>query len=278
MQIPCNRLDRLFAMHQAEYEEKAVEVLRSGYYIMGQETKSFEREFAAFLGGGYVAGVGCGLDAIRIALHVLGVGAGDEVVIQGNTFIAAVLAILQNGATPVFAEPDDGFGLSADSIEKALTQRTKAVIVTHLYGMVTPMAPIVSLCRERRLLLLEDAAQAHGAADGKKKAGTFGDAGCFSFYPTKNLGGFGDGGAVFVNDPALAEKIQIYKNYGSEKKYRYTVAGVNSRLDELQAGLLRVRLNHLDEINAGKAAAAEYYTAGITNPYVVKPVPAAGTT
>ncbi|MBQ6066650.1 MAG: DegT/DnrJ/EryC1/StrS family aminotransferase [Clostridia bacterium] len=277
MQIACNRLDRLFAMHQTEYEKKAVEVLRSGYYIMGKETAAFEREFAAFLGGGFVIGVGCGLDAIRIALHVLGVGAGDEVVIQGNTFIAAVLAILQNGATPVFAEPDDGFSLFAGSIKKVLTEKTKAVIVTHLYGMMTPMAPIVALCRERGLLLLEDAAQAHGAADGGKKAGTFGDAGCFSFYPTKNLGGFGDGGAIFVRDPVLAQTMQTYKNYGSDHKYHYAMAGINSRLDEMQAGLLRVRLRHLDEINADKAAAADHYTANLQNPYVVKPVPAKGT-
>ena len=270
----CNRLDRTFAMHQREYEEKAVEVLRSGYYIQGKETLAFETEFADYLGGGYVEGVACGLDAIRIALRLLGVGPGEEVIVQANTYIAGVLAILQNGATPVFADADDGFCFSARSIETAITKKTKAVLVTHLYGMMTPMEPIVSLCRERGLLLIEDAAQAHGAEYRGQKAGTFGDAGCFSFYPTKNLGCFGDGGAIFVKDPALAKQINIYKNYGSEKKYRNAMVGVNSRLDELQAGLLRVRLRHLEEITALKTEAAAYYAANIRNPAVALPCPA----
>ena len=274
MQIMCNRLDRAFAMHQREYEEKALEVLRSGYYISGKETELFEKEFAAFLGDGYVAGVGCGLDAIRIALHLLGVENGDEVIVQGNTFIAAVLAVLQTGATPVFAEPDEEFWLSADSIENELTDKTKAVIVTHLYGMMTPMDPIVALCRTRGLLLIEDAAQAHGAAYRGQKAGTFGNAGCFSFYPTKNLGGFGDGGTVYTNDAALAKAVAVYRNYGSEKKYYNSMPGVNSRLDEIQAGLLRVRLRYLDEITTLKTEAAAYYAANIRNPLITLPAPA----
>lgn len=274
MQIVSNRLDRAFAMHQREYEEKALEVLRSGYYVQGKETELFEREFAAYLDGGYAVGVGCGLDAIRIALHLLGVGGGDEVILQGNTFIAAALAVLQTGATPVFAEPGEKFWLTAGSVEKEITDRTKAVIVTHLYGMTTPMEPIAALCRKKGLLLIEDAAQAHGAAYRGQKAGTVGDAGCFSFYPTKNLGGFGDGGAVFTKDPALAKAVAVYRNYGSEKKYCNTMPGVNSRLDELQAGLLRVRLRHMEELTALKTEAAAYYAANIHNPLVILPVPA----
>lgn len=274
MQIPANRLDRVYRQHQAEYESKALEVLRSGYYILGEETARFEQAFADYLGGGFVVGVGCGLDALTISMHLLGIGCGDEVIVQGNTFIAAVLAIIHNGATPVFAEPDDGFCLSPESIERKITPKTKAVIVTHLYGMVTPMEPILSLCRSRRLMVIEDAAQAHGAEYRGQKAGTFGDAGCFSFYPTKNLGAFGDAGAVFVRDPALAEAIRTYRNYGSEKRYHNAMTGVNSRLDEMQAGFLNVRLRHLEELTQQKAAAAAYYSRYIANPLITLPVPA----
>lgn len=277
MEIMANRLDRLYQRHQTEYEEKAVEVLRSGFYILGNETAQFEKEFAAYLGGGFVAGVGCGLDALSISLHLLGIGPGDEVIVQGNTFIATALAVSHNGAVPVFAEPEDGFCLTRSGIEKAITEKTKAVIVTHLYGMATPMEPIVSLCRERGLRLIEDAAQSHGASWQGRMAGTFGDAGCFSFYPTKNLGAFGDGGAVFVKDPALYEAVRTYRNYGSEKRYRNAMAGVNSRLDELQAGLLRVKLRHLEELTEEKRALAEGYSRGIHNPFISLPCPAPDT-
>lgn len=274
MQIMSNRLDRAFEMHRQEYEEKALEVLRSGYYISGRETKLFEEEFADYLGGGYVEGVSCGLDAMRIALHLLGIGKGDEVILQGNTFIAAVLAVIQTGATPVLIDPEENFCLSASGIEKAITKKTKAVVVTHLYGMMTPMNLIVSLCKKHGLLLLEDAAQAHGADANGQKAGTFGDAGCFSFYPTKNLGGFGDGGAIFVKDRGLANKINIYKNYGSNQKYHNVMSGVNSRLDEIQAGLLRIRLRHLEEITVLKIHAADYYCNNLNNPLILLPDPA----
>lgn len=276
MQIPANRLDLTFQRHRAEYEEKALAVLRSGWYVLGEENSAFEREFSAFLGGGYIVGVGCGLDALTIALHVLGIGPGDEVVVQANTFIATVLAVTRNGAIPVFSEPDDRFAMDPEQVEKKITHRTKAVLVTHLYGMMTPMEGIRSVCDRHGLRLVEDCAQAHGCAWKGKKAGLFGDAGCFSFYPTKNLGAFGDGGAVAVRDEKLAQRIRSYRNYGSDRPYHNAEAGVNSRLDELQAGLLRVRLSHLEEYNREKRTIAERYLQEIRNPEILLPKQAEG--
>ncbi|MBQ6118206.1 MAG: DegT/DnrJ/EryC1/StrS family aminotransferase, partial [Clostridia bacterium] len=198
-------------------------------------------------------------------------GPGDEVIVQSNTYIATVLAVTRNGAVPVFTEPDDNFAMDPERIEKKLSPRTKAVLVTHLYGMMTPMDGIREVCDRHGLPLAEDCAQAHGCAWRGKKAGLFGDAGCFSFYPTKNLGAFGDGGAVVTPDPATAERIRIYRNYGSDKLYHNIEAGVNSRLDELQAGLLRVRLSHLEAYNRTKRAIAERYLNEIRNPHLRLP-------
>ena len=273
MNIPSNTLLPLYHLHREEYEQKALDVLRSGFYVLGKEVESFEREFASYCGVSRCAGVATGLDAIRIALHLLGVGEGDEVVVQGNTFIAGVMAITATGASPVFAEPDAHFALGADELEKRLTPRTKAVLVTHLYGMMTPMEPIVSFCEKHGLLLVEDCAQAHGAEYKGKRAGSFGNAGCFSFYPTKNLGCFGDGGAIVTNDDTLNEKIRVFRNYGSEKKYYNRVVGTNSRLDEMQAGLLRVRLGHMDELNAEKNRIARRYSEGLANTKIILPEP-----
>lgn len=277
MQIPANRLDRVYQLHQAEYERKAIEVLRSGYYILGKETARFEQAFADYLGGGFVAGVGSGLDALIISIRLLGIGPGDEVIVQGNTYIATVLSIIHTGATPVFAEPGNGFWLTAESILQKISKKTKAVLVTHLYGMATPMTEIVSLCKTYGLLLIEDAAQSHGAESRGQKVGTFGDSGCFSFYPTKNLGAFGDGGAVFCKDPLLIKRIKTYRNYGSDKKYNNSMIGINSRLDELQAGFLQVRLKHIEELIDEKKTAAEYYSRNISNPRISVPIPAVDT-
>ena len=277
MQILSNRLDRAYNKHKEAYEQKALEVLRSGVYIMGPELSSFEKEFASYTGAEFCVGLASGLDSLRIAFRLLHIGAGDEVIVQGNTFIAAIMGISENGATPVFAEPDAHFALTAEAIEKRITSRTKAVLVTHLYGMMTPMDDIVALCKARRLRLVEDCAQAHGASYKGKKAGTFGDIGCFSFYPTKNLGAFGDGGAVLVHDETLAEQFRVFRNYGCVDKYHNAVVGVNSRLDELQAGLLRVRLRSLDADNLEKNTAAAYYSNHITNPQIVLPQPQNGT-
>lgn len=271
MRILANRLDLTFQAHQIEYEKKALSVLRSGWYVLGKENLAFECEFSDFLGGGHVVGVGCGLDALTIALHMLGIGPGDEVIVQANTYIATVFSVTHNGATPVFCEPNDTFAIDSDRLEEKTTSRTKAILVTHLYGMMTPMDGVRSFCDRHGLLLVEDCAQAHGCEWNGTKAGLFGDAGCFSFYPTKNLGAFGDGGAVVVRDEKLAQRIYAYRNYGSNRPYHNAEVGINSRLDELQAGLLRVRLSHLESYNREKQRIAERYLKEIRNPQILLP-------
>lgn len=271
MKISTNRMDLGFFKYQKEFEEKALEVLRSGRYILGGEVEAFEREFAAYTGAKYCVGLASGLDALWIAVRLLGIGKGDEVIVQGNTYIASVMGITINGATPVFVEPDEYYAIDADKIERAITKKTKAIMVVHLYGVAADMSKIVALCKKYGLKLIEDCAQSHGALHNGKMTGTFGDVGCFSFYPTKNLGAFGDAGAVVVNDENLAKEFKIFRNYGSEKRYYNKVVGANSRLDELQAGLLRVRLKHIAEITAEKTEIARKYTAGIKNPLLVLP-------
>ncbi len=265
MKIMPNRMDRGFYQYQKEFEEKALKVLRSGWYILGKEVSSFEEEFAAYTGAKYCVGLASGLDALWIAFRLLGIGRGDEVIVQGNTYIASVMGITMNGATPVFVEPDDHFGIDTDKIEEKITDRTKAILIVHLYGMATKMDRVEELCRTYHLRLVEDCAQSHGACYDGKMTGTFGDVGCFSFYPSKNLGAFGDGGAVVVNDEQLYKDFKIFRNYGSEKRYYNKVVGANSRLDELQAGLLRVRLRHMQELTQEKVKIAEYYSANIHN-------------
>lgn len=271
MKIMPNRMDRGFARYQKEFEEKALEVLRSGWYVLGKEVSSFEEEFAAYVGGNYCVGLASGLDALWIAFRLLGIGQGDEVIVQGNTYIASVMGITMNGATPVFVEPDEFYGIDTDKIEEKITERTKAILVVHLYGVAAQMDKIMALCQKYRLKLVEDCAQSHGACFDGKMTGTFGDVGCFSFYPSKNLGAFGDAGAVVVKDEELAKQFKMYRNYGSEKRYYNKVVGANSRLDELQAGLLRVRLPHLDEMNREKAEIAAEYTARLQNTKLVLP-------
>lgn len=257
--IMPNRLDRGFYKYQEEFEAKALEVLRSGWYVLGREVSSFEAEFAAYLGAKYCVGLASGLDALWIAFRVLGIGKGDEVIVQGNTYIASVMGITINGATPVFVEPDSYFNIDADRIEEKITDRTKAVLVVHLYGQASNMAPVVALCKKYHLRLVEDCAQSHGAKFGDRMTGTFGDIGCFSFYPSKNLGAFGDGGAIVTDDEKLATDVRVFRNYGSEKRYYNRVVGTNSRLDEMQAGLLRVRLSHMSELEEEKRRIAMKY-------------------
>lgn len=265
MKIMPNRMDRGFYRYQEEFEAKALEVLRSGWYVLGKEVKSFEEEFAAYTGAKYCVGLASGLDALWLAFRVLGIGLGDEVIVQGNTYIASVMGITINGATPVFVEPDDYYEIDPAKIEEKITNRTKAVLVVHLYGQATNMEPIVKLCRRRGLYLVEDCAQSHGACFQGKMTGTFGDIGCFSFYPSKNLGAFGDGGAIVTDDERIAADMRVLRNYGSEKRYYNKVVGTNSRLDEIQAGLLRVRLSHMDELTKEKQEIAKRYLAEIHN-------------
>lgn len=269
--IPSNRMDRGFYKYQKEFEEKALEVLRSGWYILGKEVQAFEEEFAAYTGTSYCAGVASGLDALWIAFRVLGIGKGDEVIVQANTYIASVMGITINGATPVFVEPDEYFNIDASKIEEKITEKTKAVLVVHLYGQASNMGAIQELCRKYHLKLVEDCAQSHGAKYDGKTTGSFGDIGCFSFYPSKNMGAFGDAGAMVTNDKKILEDIKVFRNYGSEKRYYNKVVGTNSRLDEIQAGLLRVRMAHMKEITEEKRKIAANYTEGIKNPLIRLP-------
>ena len=276
--IMPNRMDRGFQMYQREFEDKALEVLRSGWYILGKEVSAFEEEFAAWTGAKYCVGLASGLDALWIAFRLLKTGPGDEVLVQGNTYIASVMGITMNGATPVFVEPDEHFGMDPERIEGLITEKTRAVLVTHLYGMASRMDRITEICRKYGLRLVEDCAQSHGACFRGQMTGTFGDIGCFSFYPSKNLGAFGDAGAVVLNDGELAKEFRIFRNYGSEKRYYNQVVGANSRLDELQAGLLRVRLKHMEELTEEKRRIAARYDAELKNPRIRLPDLAEGAT
>ena len=278
MKIMPNRMDRGFELYQKEFEDAALKVLRSGWYILGNEVSAFEDEFAKYVGAKYCVGLASGLDALWIAMRLLGICAGDEVLVQGNTYIATVMGITMNGATPVFVEPDEHFGMDVDKIEKLINEKTKAILVTHLYGMASDMDEIVRICKKYNLKLVEDCAQAQGAMYKGKKVGTFGDIGCFSFYPSKNLGAFGDAGAVVVNDEILANEFKIFRNYGSERRYYNKVVGANSRLDEIQAGLLRVRLRHLEDLNEERIKIAERYSHEIKNNKLKLPKPMEETT
>ena len=278
MKISPNRLDRGFELYQEEFEKKALEVLRSGWYILGNEVSSFEEEFATYTGSKYCVGLASGLDALWIAFRVLGIGVGDEVIVQGNTYIASVMGITMNGATPVFVEPDEYFNMDASKIEEKITDKTKAILVVHLYGQASNMKPIMDLANKYNLRVVEDCAQSHGACFAGKTTGTFGDIGCFSFYPSKNLGAFGDAGAIVTDDAKIADDIRVYRNYGSEKRYYNRVVGTNSRLDELQAGLLRVRLSHMAELEADKRHICERYLKEVNNPNIVLPMIREGST
>jgi len=269
--IMPNRLDRGFFMYQKEFEDKAIDVLRSGWYVLGNEVKSFEDEFASYVGAKHCVGLASGLDALWIAFRILGIGKGDEVIVQGNTYIASVMGITMNGATPVFVEPDEYFNIDASKIEEKITERTRAILVVHLYGQASNMGPIVDICKKHNLKLVEDCAQSHGAKFNGQQTGTFGDIGCFSFYPSKNLGAFGDAGAIVTNDDKIAEDTRVFRNYGSEKRYYNKVVGANSRLDELQAGLLRVRLSHLDELAEEKRRICERYLNELHNDKIELP-------
>lgn len=276
--ILANRMDREFLAHQAEYEEAAVRVLRSGWYIMGKELSAFEEEFAKYTGTKYAVGVGNGLDALWIAFRVLGIGAGDEVIVQANTYIASVMGITINGATPIFVEPDKYHCIDVNKIEEKITDKTKAILVVHLYGQATNMTAVMDIAKRHNLKVVEDCAQAHGAYWDGKEVGNWGDIGCFSFYPTKNLGAYGDAGAITTNDPKIAEDVKVFRNYGSEKKYYNKVVGTNSRLDEMQAALLRTKLSHMDAITEERCLIAERYMAGIKNEYIHLPEVADGAT
>lgn len=271
MTIMPNNLGRQYSLNAKEYEEKAIEVLRSGWYILGNEVKAFEQEWAEYIGAKYCVGLASGLDALWMSFRLLGIGEGDEVIVSANAYIACVMGISMNGATPVFVEPDEYDNIDADRIENAITEKTKAILAVHLYGQACDMTRIMEIAHAHHLRVVEDCAQSHGNRWNGQTVGTFGDVGCFSFYPSKGCGAFGDAGCIVTDDAELADKFRVYRNYGSRVRYQNEVVGTNSRLDEMQAGLLRVKLSHLDEFNAERCRIAEKYTAEITNPLVYKP-------
>jgi dTDP-4-amino-4,6-dideoxygalactose transaminase len=280
--IPFLDLKAINAQYRDELVEACARVIDSGWYILGNEVARFEKEFAAYCETKYCLGVANGLDALVLILRAyieLGVmQKGDEVIVPSNTYIASILAISENGLIPVLVEPDiNTFNLDSKLIEQAITVKTKAILTVHLYGQVTAMSEINDITKKHNLKVIEDCAQAHGALyqgkDGSaKKVGSLGDAAGFSFYPGKNLGALGDAGAVTTNDSELAKTIAALRNYGSHEKYKNLYKGMNSRLDEMQAAMLGVKLRHLDnEINA-RQTVAQAYLQGINNPLIELPV------
>jgi dTDP-4-amino-4,6-dideoxygalactose transaminase len=270
-------LRSLHAEIQGELEAALIRVTRSGRYVLGEELAGFEREFAHYIGVGHCVGVGSGLDALTLSLLAIGIGAGDEVIVPANTFIATWLAVSRAGAVPVPVEPDPRTrNLDARCIADAVTPRTRAIVPVHLYGHPAPMDEILAVARSRGLFVLEDAAQAHGASYRGRRAGALGDAAAWSFYPGKNLGALGDGGAITTDDAALADRLRSLRNYGSRQKYRHEVRGLNSRLDELQAAVLRAKLSRLDAWNQRRAELASRYDAGLSGSGLRLPVTAAG--
>ena len=253
-----------------EQELVAIErVLRSGWHVLGNEVKNFESAWAKHCGVNFAVGVGNGMDAIEIGLRALNIGAGDEVITTPMTAFATVLAVIRAGATPVLADIDPGTGLlDAASVERCLSPRTKAVLLVHLYGQVRQMGKWLELCQRYHINLIEDCAQSHLASWDGKVAGSFGIWGAYSFYPTKNLGAVGDGGALVTNSEAIAQSAKVLRNYGQSQRYHHPELGLNSRLDELQAALLSVRLNWLEAFTNRRRAIAQAYFSGITNPRI----------
>jgi dTDP-4-amino-4,6-dideoxygalactose transaminase len=248
------------------------EVVKSGWFILGNRVKKFETEFANYCGTAFSCGVANGLDALLLSLKACDFEKGSEVIVPSNTYIATILAVLHAGLKPVLVEPDiQTYNINPDKIEEKITSNTRAILVVHLYGKLCDMERIMLIAHKRNLKVIEDCAQAHGAAFKNKRAGSFGDFGAFSFYPTKNLGALGDAGSVNTSDKALFRSIQILRNYGSEIKYHNEKIGYNSRLDELQAAFLSIKLPFLEKMNAHKNNLASLYRQGLKNDFI-KPV------
>ncbi|MFR9165384.1 MAG: DegT/DnrJ/EryC1/StrS family aminotransferase [Dysgonomonas sp.] len=276
MNIPFLDLKRTNLIYQNEIENAALHVLRSGWYILGEECKKFEEKFSGYCEANHCIGVGNGLEAIRIILLAykeMGIfNDGDEIIVPANTYIATVLAVSDSGLTPVMAEPDiNTYNIEPIEVEKKITSKTKAILAVHLYGRVCDMDALQVIARKHNLKLIDDAAQAHGSIYKNKKVGTLCDAAAFSFYPTKNLGAYGDGGAITTNDEELANVIRSVANYGSVKKYVHEYKGINSRLDEIQAAILSVKLKYLDRDVQKRKDMAKKYSSNILNPKVILP-------
>ena len=273
MRIPFSTMDRLHEAIREEMYEAFSKVYKDGWFIQGTQCEAFEKEYAEYCGTRFCVGVATGLDALFLAVRALGIGPGDEVIVPGDTFIATALAVSFAGATPVLAEPDlSTANLDGKGLEELITEKTKAIIPVHLYGQPAQMEAIMNIAARHRLYVIEDCAQAHGATYKGRKVGTFGDIGCFSFYPGKNLGALGDAGCIVTDNSALADKIRTLGNYGSREKYHHFELGTNSRLDEMQAAFLRVKLKRLDEYNKERNRIAARYLQEIKNPDIILPV------
>lgn len=264
MTIPFLELRPAYLEMKAEIDAAVARVLDSGWYILGSEVDAFESEWAAYCGANHAVGLANGLDALILALRALGIGQGDEVIVPSNTYIATWLAVSAVGATPIPVEPNAAtHNIDSDRIEAAITAATKAILPVHLYGQPADLDPILALAKLHNLFVVEDAAQAHGAAYREKRIGSHGDIICWSFYPGKNLGAMGDGGAITTNNADLADRIRVLRNYGSREKYINGVRGMNSRLDPIQAAVLRVKLGRLAEWKDRRRAIATVYTEGL---------------
>lgn len=252
-----------------EYRKTFNETLESGWYILGKKVAAFEEEFAKYCGAAHFVGVASGLDALILSLHAFGFEPGSEVIVPSNTYIATILSILQNGLKPVLVEPDiRTYNIDPSRIEEKITPKTRAILVVHLYGKSCDMGPISAIAGKRGLKIVEDCAQSHGAKYKNRTTGTFGEFGAFSFYPTKNLGALGDAGGVMTDDPELARRVRMLRNYGSEVKYYNETVGYNSRLQEMQAAFLSVKLRKLDLINGHKRKLAKIYMDGLKDDFV----------
>ena len=272
MNVPFLDLKKINQQFSPKIDEVLGRVVDSGWYIMGKELSRFEKEFAQYCGANYCIGVANGLDALKLIIDAYGIHKEDEVIVPANTYIASILSIAKNGATPILVEPDiDNYNIDPEKIEAAITPNTRAIMVVHLYGQACNMQEISKIAKKHNLILIEDSAQAHGAKFKEKKVGNLSDASAFSFYPGKNLGALGDGGAVTTNNPKIAEKIFALRNYGSHQKYLNFYKGYNSRLDEIQAAILSEKLVSLDRDNKKRHKIATYYIENIKNKHIVLP-------
>lgn len=276
MKVNFLDLAKINNRYRCEIDEAVGKIFDEGWYLQGKHNEAFSKEFAKFCGTNFALGVDNGLEALRLIMLGYGIGPGDEVIVPANTFIASILAITQTGATPVLVEPDvETYNIDLNKIEEAITDRTKAIMTVDLYGRAVDMDKIWELSQKYKLKIVEDAAQAHGAIYKGKRTGNLGDATGFSFYPGKNLGCFGNGGAITTNDENLFNKVRALANYGSDRKYHHIVKGCNSRLDEIQAAILNIKLKYLAQDNLKRISIANYYLENITNPKIRLPNPGA---
>jgi len=277
IKIPFFELRRQYASIKPEMDKAISKVLESGQFIMGEELKSFETEFAKYVGAKHAIGVGSGTDALFISLLAMGMGSGDEVITAANTFVATAYTISHTGAKPVLVDIDEStFNMDPAKLEKAITKRTKAILPVHLFGLPADMNPIMEIAEKHGLTVLDDAAQACGATYKGRKVGSIADVGAFSFYPTKPLGAYGDGGMITTDDDGISKRVELLRNYGQTEKYHHLVKGFNSRLDEMQAAILRVKMKHLEQWGSSRRKNAALYNKLLNGSGVITPVEPAG--